>query len=293
MKAVFRRELHSLMHSVWGWLVLCSVPFAFAVMTTLHLLSGSAADYIRVVMDSTIAFALIMPVYAAQGFSKDKRTGANVLLHSLPISPAGMVAGRYLAWCAPFACGVALSCLYPVALGCFAQIALWQTAAGFVLYLLNGMAVIAVALFVSRFSSKGAVNAIAALALFALSYFANNLISLIMSSGASGWMTTVCIALIALFFAWKATRDLVSALACALLADAAVLLLCGADASWASAFWNRAYEMVGLQSNFASLYIGVFDLGSAVFFPLAVVLMLALCAQGWRMEAFERRRGER
>ena len=86
MMAVFRRELGVLMRGMTGWLIMASAPLVFMVMTAFHLLSGSAADYIRVITDSTIAYGFVGIVYAAQGFAKDRRMGANRRIHALPIS---------------------------------------------------------------------------------------------------------------------------------------------------------------------------------------------------------------
>lgn len=293
MKAVFQRELHALMHSVWGWLVLCIVPAVFAVMTSLHLLSGSAADYIRTIVDSTLAFSLILPIYAAMGFSADRRSGADKLLHSLPLSPVGLVLGRYAAWCVPFLGGTLISCLYPVALGFFAHIAPLQTVGGMLIYALCGMMIIALALCLSRISEKAFVNVLAALALVAVSYFCNDIVSGLIASGISVWTSMICIALLALFFGWKATRNPIGALVIAIAAEAAALLFMGGDASASSAFWNELCGMLNMQARFVSLYIGVLDLGDLVFLPLATAFLLAMSAQGWRMEAFEKRRGAR
>lgn len=288
MKAVFHRELQALMRSAAGWLMLCAVPAAFAVMTTLHLISGSAADYIRVVVDATVAFALIAPVCAARGYCLDRASGADRLLHSLPVKPLGVALGKFLAYCVPFLAGVLLSCLYPVALGFFAQLSAVQIAGGMLIYALSGMTVIACALYVSRLTKSAALNAVCALLLLALCHFLPDIAVYLISWGVSYWLALICIALIALLFGWKMTKNLVSALVVAIVAEAAgLIVLSGTNGM---AFWNGLCGIVNIQLHFNSLYIGVMELSDAVHFPLLIAFLISLCAQGWRMETFAKRR---
>ncbi|MDO4740754.1 MAG: ABC-2 transporter permease [Eubacteriales bacterium] len=293
MKAVFQRELGALMRSMTGWLALCVTPAAFALMTALRLRAGSAADFIRVIIDSTIILPVVAAIYASQGFAADRRSGADRLMHALPLRPRAVVLGRYLAWCVPFALGVLVSALYPVALGFFAQISALQTLGGMLFYLLSGMLVIAVALYFSRLSGSRLLNALAALAVVVLSDYFAQFATWLHSVGAAYAAALVVLALTALFFGWKATRSLPAAVCCAALAEGAGLLLMNGNADAVSSFWNHFCALFTAQARFTPLLIGVMDLGDLISYPLVITLFLALSAQGWRMEAFARRRDAR
>lgn len=293
MKAMFQRELHALMHSAAGWLLLAAVPMAFAVMTTMHLISGSAADYIRVVLDSTVVFALILPMLAARGTSADRRSGADRLLRSLPLCPAKIVAGRYLAWCVPFLIGTAVSCLYPAALSLFAMISLSQVFSGMLSFALCGMMIIALALYVSRLSANVLVNVLVSAVLLVLGYYLPNIVSWIVAAGAAYWTALVLIALTGLFFGWKATRSLTSALVCAVAAEVIGILLINGSHSSAGLVWNSVADLMNYQSHFSSLSIGVLELGDLVYFVLTALFLLALSVLGQFMDTITGRRSAR
>lgn len=290
MKAVFQRELRSLMHSVTGWLVLVSVPFAFAVALAIHLLAGSAADYVRVISYSLAVFWLIVPLYAAQGYSRDRRSGADTLLHSLPIDGCQLAFGRYMAMCVPFLAGLAVSCLYPIALSFFTQISAAQTIAGLLLFALCGLMQIALALCLSRLNSSAALNALVALAIVVVSYYLPTVASAIASVGAGVWSALLLIALAGVWFGWKSTRSLFAALVTGFLCEILGTVLIGGDASAAAAVWNAVSGLFNIQTRFDALSIGLADLGDFVFFPCAAAVLVFLAAQSWKLERFAKRR---
>lgn len=292
MRAMFKRELSALMHGLTGWIIFAAVPAAFAVMTGLHLFAGSAADFVRVIVDSTVVFVLIVPLLAAQGFAKDKRMGADKLLHSLPLKSGQIAWGRFFAWCVPFLAGVAVSGLYPAALSIFAQIAAVQTVCGMLLFALCGIMMIALAMCISRVSRNALINIIAAIAVFAVCYYAPQISAFIASIGASYWAGLIVLAAVGVFFGWKSTRSATSALIFGLAVElVGFLLLSGSDTAVA-AFWDGAVSLVNYQSHFQSLYIGVLNVSDLLHFVLVTAFFVLLSAQGWRMEKTAKRRAD-
>ena len=289
MKAVFLRELNALMHSMTGWIIAAAVPLVFTVMTALHLLSGSAADYIRVILDSTVVFGLIVPVYASQGFAKDRRTGADRLLHSLPVNAVQVVLGRYFAQCVPFLAGVAISGAYPAALSFFGEISALQVVFGMLLFMLCGMHLIALALYISRAGRNGYVNALLSLAVMAVCYYLPDIAVLFSAAGAAYWCALIALALAGVWLGWKATRSITAALVCGIIAEAAGLLGLNGGAS-AAGFWNGIASMVNVQSHCTSLYIGIMDFADIAYFLLSTAFLLMLSVYGWNMERLLKRR---
>ncbi len=290
MKAVFRREISALMSGITGWLALTVVPFAFALTLALRLLSGTVGDFSGVIADSLIAFAVIVPLYAAQGFSKDKRSGADALLHSLPIAPWQMAAGRFFAMAVPVLVGVAISCLYPVSMAFFARINLVQALTGMVLYAFSAMMFAALGMALSRLSANALVNAVAGIAAFAICLYMPNISSWIVSMGFADWSAMIVIALFALWCGWASTRSLMGALVIGFACEIAALVCLGGNAAGAQSVWRALTSLFSSTRHFASLQNGVLDLGDHLYFLCAAAVLVAITAQGWKMERFAKRR---
>lgn len=289
MKAVFQREMHSLMHSLTGWLMLCAVPLCFAVFLYIYLNAGSA-DFASIAANSVFAFYLIVPVYAAQGFSKDRRTGADRLLHSLPLAGWKVVLGRFFAMCAPFLCGTLLACLYPAALVFFANLSVAQVALSMLLYALCGMALIAFSLCISRLSAKPLLNAAVALSVLVAAQNLTGIASWLSAHGMIALSALLLVALTAVWFGWKATRSLFSALVVGLIGETFALLFVGNDAASGALVWTAAKQLLDYKARFDSLRIGVLAMGDFLYFPLAAAVLLCVAACSWELERFHEKR---
>lgn len=290
MMAVFHRELRSLWQSMTGWLVMALVPLAFAVATVLNWYNGVIADYIRVIVDSTLVFGAIVLVYAVQGYAKDERSGANRLLHVLPLRSWQLALGRYFAYCVPFIAGVIVSCAYPIALSFCVEIVPAQVIWGMLAFTLCGMSMIALALYLSCIHKNGLVNVLFALIVLAVCYFLPNFVQFLVSSGAVLWSALACIAGIAIVLGWKTFRSFSGALVCGVLAEAIGIFCMGKNADAGVSFWKSVCNMVNIQTRFANTYLGIFDIGDLVFFILVSVLFIALSAAEWQMKPMQKRR---
>ncbi len=198
MKAIFKRELGSLLRSMRVWLFAFLTLAAAGALVYLTCIRPADPQYEKCVRYLAAALAVFIPLVTAPSLAGERRQHTERLLHSLPVRPAAIALGKLFACLVPVLAVCALLFLYPISLSLVGINCLKTALFCHVLLCFFACLVTALGVLLSGALPIAPLAWLATVAVSAAAYF---LPSLTGSMQAATGMTTMgMVGLIALFF---------------------------------------------------------------------------------------------
>lgn len=189
MTAVYRKELRGFFTSPVGYVVIALFLAVIGVCTRLlNLKSGGYPmfEYSLTGSAAGMMYVFLIPILAMRSLSEERKQKTDQLLYALPLRPADVVVGKYLAMLTVLAIPTALICLYPLILSLYGEVEFAGAYAGIALFFLLGAALLAICTFLSSLTESqlvaAVVGAVTLFGLFALPTLASLLPSTTIAS---------------------------------------------------------------------------------------------------------------
>ena len=183
MKAIFKREFLSYIHSVVGFLFMAVTVFFFGLYAAVYNLS-SGYPYVSYTLSTILfLFLLSIPILSMRILADERKQKTDQLILTAPISVGKIVVGKYLAMAAVFLIPVAGICVFPLFLQTFGTVPLAESYAAILAFTLYGLTCMAVGIFVSSLTESQVIAAVLSFAILFLTYMMQGIESLISQSG--------------------------------------------------------------------------------------------------------------
>lgn len=157
MIAIFKRELASYAHNTTGGIFVALTIAVMGVMLYAVNLYGATSQMEYGLFGSVFASCITIPLICMISYPRDKKSGMDKLILSLPVTPEKIALAKYLAVLFWFAIPTALMCLFPVFLSSFGSVVYSATYSATLGYFLVGAAMISVCMFISSLCKRTAV----------------------------------------------------------------------------------------------------------------------------------------
>lgn len=154
MKAVYKKEVGQLFHSVIGYVYLgIFLLISGGYFTVYNLLKGSGdiRNFFSPLM-STVMF--LLPMLTMRTYSEERKMRTDQLLLSAPIRSLDVAAGKFLAVLTIFSVGMAFTLLYVMVLAILGQFNLLMVVGNYLGMLVSASAFIAIGMFVSALTEN-------------------------------------------------------------------------------------------------------------------------------------------
>lgn len=183
MKAIFKREFLSYIHSVVGFLFMAVTVFFFGLYAAVYNLS-SGYPYVSYTLSTILfLFLLSIPILSMRILADERKQKTDQLILTAPISVGKIVVGKYFAMAAVFLIPVSGICVFPLFLQTFGTVPLAESYAAILAFTLYGLTCMAVGIFVSSFTESQVIAAVLSFAILFLTYMMQGIESLISQSG--------------------------------------------------------------------------------------------------------------
>ena len=153
-------------------------PLGF-VFVAAYIIVMNATFYITSIMNSTnglttvfnvmlYSLAIITPILTMRTFSEDYKQKTDQLLLTSPVSPSGIVLGKFFAAFLVFVFGLVLTIVYVIICQAFGTVNMASVVGNYVAILGVAAVYISIGVFISSLTENQLISAIATLAVFAL-----------------------------------------------------------------------------------------------------------------------------
>lgn len=279
MEAVFKREFRSLFTSVTGWIYLTVLFIMCGIFTMANSLIGHSSQFEYVLSSMPLFLLVAVPVLCMRSLSGEKRARTDQLLYSLPIRMSQVVTGKYLALAAVHAIACLGMGLVPVILSFFGKVHFGSAFSALAGFLLLGLALIAINLYISSLISNQAAVCFTGIAAGFLLYLMNGLASLFPSAAAASYLALALTALILGGIVFLLTKNWMVGLTSGIILFGAATVVYAAKKELFEGLFPKLIKYLAVFDRFNSFVNGVFDLTAVVYYLSLAVLFVWLATQ--------------
>lgn len=160
MIAVFKKEMKAYFSSLTGYIFMGFFLLLSGFFVALsNLLSGNP-DYNGVLASINFVFLFVVPILTMRLMSEEKKQKTDQLLLTSPLKIWDIVLGKYFAAVGVFLLTLLITCIYPIMLSFFGELAWAEIIGGYVGFFLLGCAFISIGLFVSSKTDNQVISAV-------------------------------------------------------------------------------------------------------------------------------------
>jgi ABC-2 type transport system permease protein len=213
MLAIFKREFRSYFQTMVGPVFIAIVlAFVSVYFMSVNLFGGY--PYFSMTLSNLIFLLLIsVPILTMKSFAEDRRSKAEQMIFSAPVSLWQITLGKYFAMVAVYAIPCAIFCLYPQIIHMIGNGNFRMDYAAIFVYFLIGCAFIAVGMFVSSLTESQIIAVVASFGVLFLFYLWDSLIQYLPSSAIGSLVGLIVVAAILCGLYYLMARNPTAALA--------------------------------------------------------------------------------
>lgn len=179
MRAIYKRELHTIFHSVIGYVFMAVILF----FTGLYFFAFNLTNgypYFAYTLSSIVFVTLLMtPVLTMRIMTEDKKQNTDQLLYTAPVALPKIIIGKYLSLLTTFLIPMAIISLYPLILSFYGDVAYLETYSALLGFIVYGALCLAIGMFVSAITENQIVAAIITLLILYIGYMMGGITSLL------------------------------------------------------------------------------------------------------------------
>ncbi|AEE97387.1 ABC-2 transporter permease [Mahella australiensis] len=278
MIGVYKKELKAYFSTPTGYVFmgffLLIAGFFFAISN----LFPMVANYNGMLSNLTFIFLIVVPILTMRLMAEEMRQKTDVLLLTSPLSVNEMVLGKYFAAVTVFLITLLITCLYPLMMSFFGDIAVWEIIGGYVGFFLLGSTFIAVGLFISSLTDNQVIAAVVTFSVLLLLWVIDALQSVVPTDIISGVVFASALVAAVAIWLYSATRNIYVSLVTAIAGGAAIAGVYIVNKDLYTGFIGKVLAWFSVLNRYNEFSLGILSLSPIVYYITfsAVFVFLAI-----------------
>ena len=187
MLSIWKRELQGYFFTAVGYVFMGVFLLLSSVMFFLTIMQSRSSDLLSFIGTMSYLWMLLCPVLTMRLLAEEKQRRTDQLLFTSPVSLPGIVLGKYLAAVTVMGATVLLTGLFAVIVAIYGQVYMGELLVGYLGFVLQGCAFIALDLFISSCTSNQVTAVVAAFGANFLVW----MLDLVQSAVSIGWVNSI------------------------------------------------------------------------------------------------------
>lgn len=266
MSAIYRKEMRTYLCGMFGWAVMAIFLFFMGLFTVLFNFGSGLADFSYPLAAMQWVLLVMIPFLTMRSIAEERHSRTDQLLYSLPIPLRDVVMGKFLAAVTLFILPTAVSALFPLILSAFGEVSFAAAYTALFGYILLGVALIALCMFISSLVENQILAAVLSIAVSLAIYFMSSIGSLIPSSALVSFILCILACLVAALLMWCAAKNLNLAMITAVILVIPTAVIYLVKAELFESLVPDFLISLDLFSRFSGFSYGHFDLAATVFY---------------------------
>ncbi|MCL2703256.1 MAG: ABC transporter permease [Defluviitaleaceae bacterium] len=268
MLAIYKKELRTYFTSFSGYIFLAGFVFLMALFFYMINIAGANTSFAQTLSgpNTQISFLVLIPILTMQLFSEETKQRTDQLLYTSPTGIPQIVIGKFLGAFSLFFTGVAITLLFPLIIGFYAEVPLAETAGAYLGFVLMGLCFIAVGLFVSCLTNNTAVAAVGSFAALFLFYVMDAIAAFMPISRLSSAVFLIFLAIAVSFIIYDATKNIVSGIIFLVLAVITGIIIYIANPIFYDAVIRRVLNWFSVLRRYGTFSRGILALADVVYY---------------------------
>lgn len=266
MTAIFKKEIRTYFNTLTGYVFLGFFVAITGIYFLINNMSTGDLNYASTLAGSLMLFWILIPILTMRLFAEEARQKTDQLLLTSPVGVWGVVLGKFLAAGALFVFGVVITGIFPFILSRFGVIPIAETINVMFGYVLLGLALIAVGIYISSLTDNQIVAAAATFAALFVLFMIDSFTAEMPVSSASSVVFVVLLVVVAAAVLYSSVKNIWASLVFAVAAAVLVFVLYRVNASLFDGLISRFFGWFSMISRFENFYAGVFSLADSVYY---------------------------
>lgn len=152
MGAIYRKEMQSYFYTPAAYVFIGVFLMLSSIFFGVGNLAARSSNLLNLLSNLSYVWMLLSPLLTMRLLAGERRQRTDQLLYSSPCSLSGIVLGKFFAACTVLLCAVGLTWIYALIVAIYGTLYLPETLVGYLGFLLQGCAFLALDLFVSCFA---------------------------------------------------------------------------------------------------------------------------------------------
>ena len=273
MGAIFRKEMRTYFTTISGYGFLGFFALITGYFYIGQNIVGSSANYNDTLTGSMIMFLILVPVLTMRLFAEESRQKTDQLLYSVPIKVTSIVAGKFLAAVCLYFIALVITFVFPIVLSSFGNVDWGMTLTG---YLLMGMCLISVGLFISVLTDNQIVAAVSTFAVVFVLFMMDNITSSLPATIFSSLIFVGIAVIILAVMVYSSTKSFAPTAIFALLGFAVMTGVYVVKPTLYDGVMAKVLSWFSILGRFENFYLGIISIADVVYYITFSIALLYL-----------------
>ncbi len=207
MKAIYKRELQSYFHTMIGCVFIAFMVAFTGVYFMAYNLNYGYPYFSYVISAVLFVFMIAIPVLTMKSFAEDRKSKADQLLLTAPVSLVKIVLGKYLAMVTILAVPCVIFLIFPLIIAAQGTAYILVDYLAILLFFLLGCVYIAIGMFVSSLTESQIIAAIGTFGALMLIYLWSGILDFLPSSAGANMAGFLVLLTLAVLAIWQMTKN--------------------------------------------------------------------------------------
>ncbi|MCD7855891.1 MAG: ABC-2 transporter permease [Clostridiales bacterium] len=266
MTAVFKKEIRTYFNTLTGYVFLGFFVAITGIYFLINNMSTGDLNYASTLAGSLMLFWILIPILTMRLFAEEARQKTDQLLLTSPVGVWGIVLGKFLAAGVLFIFGVIITAIFPFILSRFGTIAIAETVNVMFGYVLLGLALIAVGIYISSLTDNQIVAAAATFAALFVLFMIDSFTAEMPITAASSLVFAFLLVILAAAVLYSSVKNLWASLVFAIILGFGVFVVYRIDPSLFDGLISKFFGWFSMIERFENFYSGVFSLADTVYY---------------------------
>lgn len=211
MRAIYKRELDSYLHSMIGYVFIAFFLAFTGVYFMAYNLNYGYPIFSYVLSSLVFILLIAIPVLTMKSFSEDRKSRTDQLLLTAPVSLGQIVMGKYLAMVTVYLIPNLVFCLYPLVIKLQGNAYLLTDYCGILVFFLMGCVYISIGMFLSSLTESQIIAAISSFGVLLILYLWDGILGFLPSSALLNLVILLVLLTLVSVLVWHITGNPVMA----------------------------------------------------------------------------------
>lgn len=278
MRAILSREFKAYFNTASGFIFMAVFLFISGIFFALTNLFTGDGYYNPVLQSTSFIFLILVPMITMKTLAEEKHQKIDQLLLTSPVSLTEIVLGKYFAAVGLFLVTLLITCIYPIILGAFGAIAVWEIIGSYIGFALLGACFIAIGIFVSSLTENQVTSAVATFGALLLIWMIDWMQQSLPTTQTAGIVFAVLIIIIISIIAHYAAKNIYFSAAVLVLGGIAMAAVYLMNKTLYEGFTAKFLGWFSLTTRFQNFTMGILDVSTIIYYVTfsAVFLFLTI-----------------
>lgn len=276
MTAILKKELRTYFTTLTGYIFLTFFVFISGFYYSFFNILNAYPNYNETLTFSISMFLILIPIITMRLFAEESKQKTDQLLMTSPVSIPKIVLGKFFAAVLLFLTGVLITCIFPIILSFLGEIPVKQIFGSIFGYILIGMSLISIGIFISSLTDNQIIAAIGTFASIFLCFMMENISFNAPTDTTTSIIFMLCIFAVISFILYNNTKNIIISIVSIILGIIIITAIYIKNKFLFDGIISKSLNIFAILSRCNNFFIGILDISDIIYLITFTTVFLLL-----------------